>query len=301
MASKRPKRSDGAEGGGGDRPSLAAVYPTIATWASGYGWVEFGIDGLDRPFVRALDEGGYVWEGEGRYGSLDKALADLEEGLAQFMEEQGFVERPKAKKPAPRPRKAKKAPGITARRATDSALKKVEKLEEIAGELREGKDFPVTRLTVLKGLCEDRRAAGEFALFLTRKAQAKMREKDSPKRYRELVNRAVREMKPYLGEPTDERRDRLWTLWREMRSEQDDYKNIAWGSVRLIENRDLLVAEKCLESVLRPHEAPQWLYQAARDYCERYDPRCGTGLIPASAPMVQEVAGFWRKAVSRGR
>jgi hypothetical protein len=30
-----------------------------------------------------------------------------------------------------------------------------------------------------------------------------MREKDAPKRYRQLVNRAVREMKPYLDEPSD--------------------------------------------------------------------------------------------------
>jgi hypothetical protein len=42
------------------RPSLADAYPAIARWASGYGQVEFGIDGLDRPFVRALGEGGTV-------------------------------------------------------------------------------------------------------------------------------------------------------------------------------------------------------------------------------------------------
>jgi hypothetical protein len=58
---------------------------------------------------------------------------------------------------------------------------------------------------------------------------------------------------------------------------------------------DLLVAEKCLRAVLRADESPQWLYQAARDYCERYDSRHGTGLIPTSAPMVQEVADFWSR------
>jgi hypothetical protein len=60
--------------------SLSQVYPTIARWASGYGWVEFGIDGRDRPFVRAEEEGGTVWEGEGRYGALDEALAAMEAG-----------------------------------------------------------------------------------------------------------------------------------------------------------------------------------------------------------------------------
>src|SRR3954453_4214827 len=69
---------------------LQQVYPTIARWASGYGRVEFGIDGRDRPFVRAEDEGGTVWEGEGRYETLDEALGAMETGLGEFMEEQGF-------------------------------------------------------------------------------------------------------------------------------------------------------------------------------------------------------------------
>src|SRR4051812_22818304 len=64
---------------------LRQDYPTIADWASGFGWVEFGIDGRDRPFVRALDEGGTVWEGEERYESLDEALRAMEAGLGEFM------------------------------------------------------------------------------------------------------------------------------------------------------------------------------------------------------------------------
>ena len=33
---------------------------------------------------------------------------------------------------------------------------------------------------------------------------------------------------------------------------------------------------------------------AYEDYAERYDSRYGSGLIPSSAPMVDEIAGFWR-------
>lgn len=291
---------DASKKGKGHRPALAALYPTIARWASGHGWVEFGIDGLDRPFVRALDEGGTVWEKGAQHETLDDALADLEEGLAQFMQEHEFVEKPKVKEKARR-LKAKSVPKRPTKRPADPVLKKVEKLEEIAEALRRGEDFSITRLTVLKGLCNDRRAAGEFALFLARKAQKNLKEGEAPDRYRKLVDRAVREMKPYQADPADERKDRLYDLLREMRAEQDEHRNIAWGSVRLIESMDLLVAEKCLRAVLRPDEAPNWLYQAARDYCERYDPRYGTGLIPSSVPMVQEIAGFWRKATKGGR
>ena len=49
------------------------------------------------------------------------------------------------------------------------------------------------------------------------------------------------------------------------------------------------------KSVLKSYEAPIWAYQAAKDYAERYDVLHGSGLIPSSAPIVEEIAGFWRK------
>ncbi len=70
-------------------------------------------------------------------------------------------------------------------------VKKVKKLSEVAGELRQGKDFPVTRLTTIKSLCEKPEAAAAFALFLAGRIQSKMRQEQSPERYRELVDRAV--------------------------------------------------------------------------------------------------------------
>lgn len=39
-------------------------------------------------FVRALDEGGLVWEGGTTYATLDDALRDLDAGLAGWMREQ---------------------------------------------------------------------------------------------------------------------------------------------------------------------------------------------------------------------
>jgi hypothetical protein len=108
-------------------------------------------------------------------------------------------------------------------------------------------------------------------------------------------------MKPYLEQPSDERRERLWALWREMKEEQDEHRPISWGTLRIIKDMNLLVAEKCLESVLRPDEASYWLYQAARDYAERSDSRHPNGLTPKSAPLVEEIAGFWRKRLGLKR
>jgi hypothetical protein len=39
------------------------AYPQIARWVTAHGWIEIGSDGYSRSFVRALDEGGMVWEG----------------------------------------------------------------------------------------------------------------------------------------------------------------------------------------------------------------------------------------------
>jgi len=174
-------------------------------------------------------------------------------------------------------------------------VKKVKKLSEIAEELRQGKDFPVTRLTTIKSLCGEPEAAAAFALFLAQRIQSKMRQEQSPERYRELVDRAVKELKPSLTDPTEERKERLSSLCREIEAEQNEYEKIGWNIVRMVTSKDLVVVEESLKSVLKSYEAPIWAYQAAKDYAERYDARHGSGLIPSSAPMVEEIAGFWRK------
>ena len=70
--------------------NLETIYPTIARWVQEYGWIEIGQDDMSQSFVRALDEGGMVWEGQEDYATLDAALQDLEAGLATWMREQGL-------------------------------------------------------------------------------------------------------------------------------------------------------------------------------------------------------------------
>ena len=173
-------------------------------------------------------------------------------------------------------------------------VQKVRKLAEIAASLRQGKDFSITRLTALKGLCEDPRAAHAFALFLARHARQKLAQGKAPERVKQLGDQAVTEMEEYLDEPSDERKDRLRALLREVESQQNEYKRVSWNQVRTIHFRDLLVIEEALRCLLADRGTmPIWAYQAARDYAEQYNPRYGTGLIPSSAPMMEDIAGFW--------
>ena len=127
---------------------------------------------------------------------------------------------------------------------------RIKKLSEIAEALRRGKVFPITRLTTIKSLCADPEAAPAFAVFLPQRIQNKMRQEHCPERYRQLVDRAVNELKPYLDEPTEERKARLALLCREMEAEQNECENIGWNLVRLLKSTDLVVVEESLRSVL---------------------------------------------------
>ena len=67
---------------------LDVTYPTIARWVHEYGWIEIGQDHMSQSFIRALDAGRMVWEGQAHDATLDDALQDLEAGLAVWMREQ---------------------------------------------------------------------------------------------------------------------------------------------------------------------------------------------------------------------
>jgi hypothetical protein len=64
------------------------AYPHIARWVTAHGCIEIGSDGYSRSFVRALDEGGMVWEGAETYPSLDAPLRGLDSALQQWLHEQ---------------------------------------------------------------------------------------------------------------------------------------------------------------------------------------------------------------------
>ena len=54
------------------------------------GWIAMGQDDMSRSCIRALDDGGLVWEGRAQYPTLEAALQALETRLAAWMHEQGL-------------------------------------------------------------------------------------------------------------------------------------------------------------------------------------------------------------------
>ena len=67
--------------------SFEQMYPNIARWVQSYGWIEMGADHYSHSLVRALDEGGMVWESQEDDTTLDEVLQTLEAFLAQRMQE----------------------------------------------------------------------------------------------------------------------------------------------------------------------------------------------------------------------
>ena len=57
-------------------------------------------------------------------------------------------------------------------------------------------------------------------------------------------------------------------------------------------------AAHCL---LSPREAGHWSYQIARNYTEGYDHSHGTGLIPKSIPLLEDVIDFWTQELGLDR
>ena len=69
---------------------FAKVYTTLSEWVRGGGWIEIGSDQNVSSFLRALDEGGMVWEGEDDYDTMDEAFRALEAGIAAWVKDQGI-------------------------------------------------------------------------------------------------------------------------------------------------------------------------------------------------------------------
>jgi hypothetical protein len=182
-----------------------------------------------------------------------------------------------------------------------AVLSRVRKLAQIARDLSEGADFSITRLTILKSLCEDPEVAAHFAVYLAKHTSRRINEMSSPlhlsnsewRMHNEILERAVERLQSYVERPADPKREELRELLRELESVNDEYESIPYGMVRIIRDKNVLIVEHAVQCVLSPFSAPSQAYHLARNYAERYDPRYGTGLIPDSAPLVMDIVDFW--------
>ena len=155
------------------KSSFEAKYPNIARWVKDFGTVELGYDPNTDSFIRAINEGGMPWSGKTQYESVDDAFQDLEKGIRATLSAQEPSHKPSAKrKLSAKPSKTTKTPDEPQRRPQTSPVpKQVHKLDEIVESIRRKENVQVTRLTVVKKLCENPEADKElvqnkFSIFV---------------------------------------------------------------------------------------------------------------------------------------
>ena len=64
-------------------------YPNIAWWVQ-EGWIEIGQDEYSQSFIRVLDAGGLVWESQTSHTTVADALAEADEAIEQYADENGL-------------------------------------------------------------------------------------------------------------------------------------------------------------------------------------------------------------------
>ena len=111
--------------------------------------------------------------------------------------------------------------------------------------------------------------------------------------YKQVMDEAIRQMDRYLEHPIEAEADLVRARLSDVRAVQNTYRNQAWGPVRIIHSTEVLLIEYALSCLLQPTASGDWGYRIARQYAERYNSRYGTGLIPESASMVEDIADFW--------
>ena len=181
-------------------------------------------------------------------------------------------------------------------------MQRIRTLAGLPDEIRQSRFAAVTRLTVLKSLCREPERAHRFVAYLARRTFEAMKEPKgrsaepttTESSHRQMMAQALEGMDAWLRSPGEKTRRTLSALHDRMRDEQNEHRDIPFGSVRLITDANLLLFEYALSCVLaHERDVGTWAYQTARQYAERYTPSEGTGLISSSIPFVRDIVDFW--------
>ena len=165
-----------------------------------------------------------------------------------------------------------------------------EKLLNIADEIAEQGNVPLTRLTVLKKWFEQPGRLPAFAVRVASRASSRKGKTGGEaaelfKASRTLLA-GLNPYNPSLDLPAAQ------ALHDRLRAFQNEYQNQQWGPVRIVQNWNLLVVEQGLAVYLRHGESPTHGYKLAADYCQHYDPRYGNGLNGPSRTKIEEIVRF---------
>ena len=171
------------------------------------------------------------------------------------------------------------------------------KLREVAAEIDQRGSASLTRLTVLKKWFGASSHLPSFAIFIA--DQASKRKTKSTKEAAELF----RETRTLLADvdvfSPKIPRAAATKLHACLRAFQNEHRNIPWGAVRIIHDKNLFLVECGFHIYLGHGDTPTEGYRLAADYCEHYDPRYGNCLNGPSRRKIIEIIDFIRGVEAR--
>ena len=168
-----------------------------------------------------------------------------------------------------------------------------EKILKIVADIDAHENMPLTRLTVLKKWFEQPGRLSAFALWVARRAAGRSGKTKAD--FKSILSDA----RALLG-PASTResffqavdRQALQLLHTRARAAQNEFKNQAWGPVRVIHCWPLLLVEKGIAIYLWHAESPAEGYKLAADWAQNYDSRHGNGLNGPSRGKLNELVRF---------
>lgn len=174
-----------------------------------------------------------------------------------------------------------------------SAIKGLQKLKQIEVDLRQEKTyFSITRLLVLKKLSKNPDARHNFSKYICDKAyKACIGDKDMDAEMKSLVKEALQLMETIIVHNKQSKK-KLETIYKKLIAYQNQTRSGHFGiQIRTINNNNLFLIELGIKCFLFDDESTG--YEIGKHYCEKYNARYGTGVIPDSLPFVKDIVGFW--------
>ena len=183
--------------------------------------------------------------------------------------------------------------------------RRIKKLEDALHALKEGQEkyFFITKLTSIKTLCKAPDIANQFALYLSELTLKKVDSSPCPEytdpkdweKYKKIIKRSVELMNKFIKDPIEKNLSSLRVLLDKVQSIQNKTRSGPYGTIiRTINSKDVLVIEDSIHCMLYTDNTPYWTYKLARDYTEKYNSSYGTGLIPESIPMLEDIISFFK-------
>ncbi|MGA7980905.1 MAG: hypothetical protein WCA32_11855 [Chromatiaceae bacterium] len=181
----------------------------------------------------------------------------------------------------------------------------MQKLEDALEDLRQGNSnyYSITKLTSMKSLCRDEDYRKQYCVYLASLVMdnAKIHaEKDNVEKIIKLIQEAYLVIENVARDGSNTNIIVAKATLSQLKDFQDQYKRVKWATVRIINSTELLILENILQCLLSQTDiAASYAYDATRNYVEKYNPHYGTGLIPDSIPMLENIICFWNRYKDR--